>query len=239
MRLLRASVGLLVTLEHVPVGDLAALAADTAAELVDLRWTGLILKVVGELEGVSESNYWSVDGVDVLGWFLDVPGAADLAVAVAVGVSRPRRGVQPRSMMRSQAALSMPHPDTVGVTLAASVFESLMDRLRDKRKGDSFQMPTTTSPSSDELRELTTHDIAVIVLRSNLSSDQMRPHTVLAHHRIGHEHNNEHDVDFLLGRVSDAWACMVANGWIGPSPLTDGAYRVTQRGRRLLATGTG
>ena len=99
-------------------------------------------------------------------------------------------------------------------------------------------MTTTTSPSSDELRKLTTHDIAVIVLRNNLSSDQMRSHTVLTHHRIGHERNSERDVDFLLSRVSDAWACMVANGWIGPSLLADGAYRVTQRGRRRVA-GTG
>ena len=55
----------------------------------------------------------------------------------------------------------------------------------------------TTSPSSDELRDLTTHDIALIVLQNNLNT-QIRPHIIIQEHRQDHKRNNEPDIEYLL-----------------------------------------
>ena len=75
-----ASVGYL---RDVPVGDLGGPAADGATELVDLGWAGFVLEVVGELEGVSESEGGTVDPVDASYRFGCVPGCADFAVGIA------------------------------------------------------------------------------------------------------------------------------------------------------------
>ena len=58
-------------------------------------------------------------------------------------------------------------------------------------------------------------------------------------HRKAHHKNGEPDVDFLLGRLSDVWAGLVAEGCVGPDPAQDtGWYRVTERGRHLADEGT-
>ena len=65
-----------------PIRDLRSPAADSTTQLVDLRWAGLALEIVGELVGVSKSNRWTVDGIDLSYGFLGVPGTAHLAVGV-------------------------------------------------------------------------------------------------------------------------------------------------------------
>ena len=70
-------------LRDVPVGDLEFQSGDGATRLVDLGWTGFVLQVVRELEGVSDSEDRFVDPVDVSDGFLRVPGGADFAVGVA------------------------------------------------------------------------------------------------------------------------------------------------------------
>ena len=79
---MRASVASVGYLGDVPVGDLGAPAADGTSELVDLRWAGVVLEVVCELEGVLEAGGGAVDVVDVSDGFLGVPGGADFAVGV-------------------------------------------------------------------------------------------------------------------------------------------------------------
>ena len=73
----------MVTSGDVPVRDLGAPAADRAAQLVDLGWAGLVLEVVGELEGVLESEDGTVDVVDASYGFGGVAGGAYFAVGVS------------------------------------------------------------------------------------------------------------------------------------------------------------
>ena len=82
MRLLRASVGPLVTFEMCQLVIWGGPAGDGATQLVDLGWAGFVLEVVCELEGVSESEGRTVDPVDASDRFLRVPGCAHFAVGV-------------------------------------------------------------------------------------------------------------------------------------------------------------
>lgn len=59
-----------------PVGDLGGPAGDGSAQFVDLGWAGLVLEIVGELEGVLEGESWAVDVVDASYGFGGVPGCA-------------------------------------------------------------------------------------------------------------------------------------------------------------------
>ena len=74
-----ASVG---HLREVPGRDLWGPAGDGATEFVDLGWAGLVLEVVGELEGVSERDGGAVDVVDASYGFGGVPGCADFSMWV-------------------------------------------------------------------------------------------------------------------------------------------------------------
>ena len=74
-----ASVG---HLREVPVGDRGTPAGDGATQFVDLRRAGFVPDVVGELEGVSESDGGAVYLVDAPHGFLGVPGCADFSVGV-------------------------------------------------------------------------------------------------------------------------------------------------------------
>ena len=98
-------------------------------------------------------------------------------------------------------------------------------------------MTYSTSPSPAELRELSTTELGLILL-SNLGN-QPNVHNMMIGHRQAHEKNRESDIDFLLGRLSDVWAWLVAEGCVGPDPgQSSGWYRVTERGRRLAQEGT-
>ena len=101
----------------------------------------------------------------------------------------------------------------------------------------SAMMNASISPSAKQLRELHTADLALIVL-TNLK-DQISAHSVLNIHKTVHGQNQEPDVDHLLGRLSDAWAWLVAEGCLGPHPCQPFKhYRVTERGRCLSEQGT-
>jgi uncharacterized protein (TIGR02391 family) len=97
-------------------------------------------------------------------------------------------------------------------------------------------MTTTwsTSPTADELRELSTPELALILL-GDLGSD-CNANNILRGHEQAHAQNGEPDGIRLLERVSDAWAWLVANGLVGPHPNNnpaDGWMRVTQRGKQV------
>ena len=98
-------------------------------------------------------------------------------------------------------------------------------------------MTYSMSPSPDELRELSTTELALILL-ANLGS-QPNVHNMLIGHRHAHQKNHEPDGYYLLGRLSDVWAWLVAEGCVGPDPSqSSGWYRVTERGRKLVEEGT-
>ena len=94
-----------------------------------------------------------------------------------------------------------------------------------------------TTPSAEQLRELSTPELGLVLL-ANLGS-QPHMHNLMVNHKSAHRKNEEPDVDRLLGRVSDTWAWLVAEGCVGPDPKqSSGWYRVTERGQRLSEEGT-
>ena len=98
-------------------------------------------------------------------------------------------------------------------------------------------MTYSTTPSAEQLRELSTAELGLILLK-NLES-QISIHNRFKAHKQGHDQNQEPDVDYLLGRLSDAWAWLVAEGCVGPDPSDVSRFhRVTERGRCLRKEGT-
>ena len=96
----------------------------------------------------------------------------------------------------------------------------------------------STVPSADQLRTLPTPELATILLQS--LQDQPNPNNILRGHQQAHDQNRERDADFLLQRVSDAWAWLVAHGLVGPHHLNTASEwcRVTDRGREVAASGS-
>jgi uncharacterized protein (TIGR02391 family) len=95
-------------------------------------------------------------------------------------------------------------------------------------------MTYSTRPTPDELRELSTAELALILL-GGLGSD-CNINSTLRGHEQAHAKNNEPDRQHLLERVSDAWAWLVAYGLVGPHPVNnpaDGWMRLTQRGHQV------
>lgn len=99
-------------------------------------------------------------------------------------------------------------------------------------------MTYSTTPTAEQLRTLPTADLAMILLTS--LQDQPNPNNILRGHEQAHELNGEADTDYLLQRVSDAWAWLVANGLVGPHHRHTPSewHRVTERGRRVVAGGS-
>ena len=93
-----------------------------------------------------------------------------------------------------------------------------------------------TTPSAEQLRELPTAELGLIVLTTLGNQENIR--NILNGHKRAHSENRETDVSHLLGRLSDAWAWLVAEGCVGPHQYqSSGWYRVTERGRRLSEDG--
>ncbi len=65
-------------------------------------------------------------------------------------------------------------------------------------------MTFSTTPTPGQLRTLPTTDLAMLLLAS--LDDQPNPNNVLRGHEQAHSQNREPDADFLMQRVSDAWA---------------------------------
>ena len=94
-------------------------------------------------------------------------------------------------------------------------------------------MTFSTTPTAEQLRTLSTVDLVIILLRS--LQDQPNPNNILRNHEHAHSQNGESDADYLLQRVSDAWAWLVANGLVGPHHRNSPSdwYRVTERGQEV------
>ncbi len=93
-------------------------------------------------------------------------------------------------------------------------------------------MPTT--PTAEELRQLSTPELGLIILKSG--SADLNANSIIQGHRQVHDQNQEPDVQHLLERFGDAWAWLVANGLIGPHVNQDssrGWCRVTDKGRQV------
>jgi len=83
------------------------------------------LEVVGELEGVSESDGGAVDLVDASHGFGGVPGCADFSVGVT-GVEEATEAGWPRSLIRSAADVSRRRIRYSGPSFAAPVPEGFV-----------------------------------------------------------------------------------------------------------------
>lgn len=97
-------------------------------------------------------------------------------------------------------------------------------------------MTWSPTPTAAELRELSTPELGLILL-GTLGAD-LNIYNTLRGHQQAHENNREPDATHLLGRISDAWAWLVANGLVGPHQHqnpADGWMRVTERGEQVRA----
>jgi uncharacterized protein (TIGR02391 family) len=99
-------------------------------------------------------------------------------------------------------------------------------------------MSFSTTPTAEQLRTLSTADLGMIMINS--FQDQPNPNNILRGHEEAHSKNGEPDTDFLIERVSDAWAWLVGNGLVGPHHRNTPSdwFRVTQRGRQVAEAGS-
>ncbi len=75
-------------------------------------------------------------------------------------------------------------------------------------------MTYSTTPSAGELRELSTPELGLIILKS--SGADLNAYNIVQGHKQAHARNQEPDTQYLLERFGDAWAWLVANGLVGP-----------------------
>lgn len=99
-------------------------------------------------------------------------------------------------------------------------------------------MTFSTTPTAEQLRTLPTADLAMLLLES--LGAQPNLNSTLRGHEQAHAHNQEPDADFLLQRVSDAWAWLVAHALVAPHHRNTSSewYRVTDRGRQVIEAGS-
>ncbi len=99
-------------------------------------------------------------------------------------------------------------------------------------RGVGTTYPTT--PTADELRELSTPELGLIILRDRRVD--LNANNIIQEHRQAHDLNGEPNIQHLLERFSDAWAWLVANGLVGPhvnQDSTSGWCRITDKGRQV------
>ena len=97
-------------------------------------------------------------------------------------------------------------------------------------------MTWSTTPTPQELRELSTPELGLIILKkagADLNTDSR-----FRGHEQAHDRNQEPDTQHLLERLGDAWAWLTANGLIGPHVdinhrPSEGWCRVTDKGRQV------
>lgn len=68
----------------------------------------------------------------------------------------------------------------------------------------------------DQIRQLPTPDLALRLLDGLAKSGTVDANTTMRSAQQAFEFSKEKDVDFLLGRLSDAWAWLEAHSLIGP-----------------------
>ncbi len=91
-----------------------------------------------------------------------------------------------------------------------------------------------TTPTADELRELSTPELGLIILRDRRVD--LNANNIIQEHQQAHDLNGEPNIQHLLERFSDAWAWLVANGLVGPhvnQNSTSGWCRITDKGRQI------
>lgn len=88
---------------------------------------------------------------------------------------------------------------------------------------------------TDQIRQLPTPDLALWLLESLVKGGTVNANNTMRGAEQAFEFNKEPDRDFLLGRLSDAWAWLEARGLIGPDSknTTSSWQRVTTAGREL------
>ncbi|MFI0242958.1 TIGR02391 family protein [Streptomyces sp. NPDC016845] len=88
---------------------------------------------------------------------------------------------------------------------------------------------------TDQIRELATPELAMALLRSFGNGQTINANNMLRGAETAFEHNGERDKDYLLRRLSDAWAWLESRGLIGPHPRDTASswQRVTTEGREM------
>jgi uncharacterized protein (TIGR02391 family) len=100
-------------------------------------------------------------------------------------------------------------------------------------------MRDETTPTAEELRELSTPELGLIILQSRRVD--LNAYNIVQEHLQAHSRNQEPDIQHLLERFGDAWAWLVANGLIGPhvnQDSTSGWCRITDKGNQVAAEGS-
>lgn len=86
---------------------------------------------------------------------------------------------------------------------------------------------------ADTFRTATTAEIALIMLK-NSGGEGTTVHAGNTVVNAEHKHAKEQDKALLVGRVSDAWAWLVAHGCVGPDGNSSGGWqRITRAGGEL------
>jgi uncharacterized protein (TIGR02391 family) len=92
-----------------------------------------------------------------------------------------------------------------------------------------------TAPSPQLIRSGTTEEIALVILR-DLGEEGATVHAGNYMNGAQQAHQSEFDREKLVGRLSDAWAWLVARGCIGPATSNSGGWeRVTRTGGEIAA----
>src|SRR2546430_12068397 len=89
--------------------------------------------------------------------------------------------------------------------------------------------------SPDQIRQLPTPDLALRLLESLVKGSTVNANNTMRGAERAFEFTKEPDRDFLLERLSDAWAWLESHGLIGPDSknTTSASQRVTTAGREL------
>ena len=87
------------------------------------------------------------------------------------------------------------------------------------------------------IRELATPDLALRLLAAVGGDVQLNANSVLRGAEAAFKGNGEPDLDFLLGRLSDAWAWLEAQALVGPSVRDTAStwQRLTREGQKAAA----
>ncbi len=92
----------------------------------------------------------------------------------------------------------------------------------------------------EQIRQLATPELALKLLAALANGGTLNANNMLRGAQQTFEHNGERDTDFLLARLSDAWAWLESLALIGPDTnnTTSSWQRLTQAGGRQQPTPT-
>ena len=90
-------------------------------------------------------------------------------------------------------------------------------------------MSSSAVPTLDEIPNKEDWELGVAILRSLGPDGTMSFHGLVE--RCFGPYQQQHDGHPAVARLSDAWAWLLAHGFIGPTSSSPTAYRATSRGR--------